>query len=94
MDWTAAEHRSDPNTVPGRAFNALRALAGPAALTAITAAGIAHPAHLHATTGSLHVVDGRIELPAAPSAGSATPSLEEARPGAGAGTLAQLQSWP
>ena len=63
MDWTAAEHRSDPNTVPGRAFNALRALAGPAALAAITAAGIAHPAHLHATTGSLHVVDGRIELP-------------------------------
>jgi len=63
MDWTAAEHRSDPNTVPGRAFNALRALAGPAALAAITAAGIAHPAHLHSTTGSLDIVDGRIELP-------------------------------
>ena len=27
MDWTAAERRCDPNTVPGRAYNALRALA-------------------------------------------------------------------
>ena len=27
MDWTAAERRCDPNTVHGRAYNALRALA-------------------------------------------------------------------
>ena len=110
MDWTAAERRCDPNTVPGRAYNAVRALAvararqpslgasAPTAtlssddqlltyrrgvpgrrpvfvavnvgatprrldLAAITAAGIAHPAHLHSTTGSLDIVDGRIELP-------------------------------
>ena len=53
--------------VPGRrpVFVAVNVGATPRRLdlAAITAAGIAHPAHLHSTTGSLDIVDGRIELP-------------------------------
>jgi hypothetical protein len=52
---------------PGRrpVFVAVNVAATPRRLdlAAITAAGIAHPAHLHSTTGSLDIVDGRIELP-------------------------------
>ena len=111
MDWTTAGQRTDPTTVPGRAYAAVRGLVtarigqpslsaaaptrvllggDPALLTylrgtpahrpvlatvnvsatprsldiaTIDAAGIAHPVHIHSTTGALDVVDGRIELP-------------------------------
>ncbi len=111
MDWAAAGQRTDPATVPGRAYTAVRGLVAarigqpalsaaaptrvlrggdPALLTylrgtpghrpvlaavnvsatprsidvsAINAAGIGNPVHIHSTTGTLNVVDGHFDLP-------------------------------